>query len=152
VLTAGQRLEPSPTLAAETGVAAFRVAVARWITDASGDLSLGEHIAEAASALRALAGGQSSALCSNIGALENGQDSSIDKSRCRTYAAGRTWELTLPRPRRSGVTAEHFDSAGSGFAAVDTRVGSDQRNAQGLSQGHILCLVGGQIGVEDLDA
>jgi AcrR family transcriptional regulator len=46
-------------LAAETGVAAFRVAFARWIADASGDLSLGEHIAKAASALRALAGGKS---------------------------------------------------------------------------------------------
>jgi AcrR family transcriptional regulator len=43
-------------LAAETGVAAFRVAFARWIADAAGDLSLGEHIAVAASALRALAG------------------------------------------------------------------------------------------------
>jgi AcrR family transcriptional regulator len=44
-------------LAAEAGVAAFRVAFGRWIADTSGDLSLGEHIAEAASALRALAGG-----------------------------------------------------------------------------------------------
>jgi AcrR family transcriptional regulator len=43
-------------LAAETGVAAFRVAFARWIADASGDLSLGEHISEVAAALRALAG------------------------------------------------------------------------------------------------
>ncbi len=42
--------------AAETVVAGSRVALARWIADASGDLSLGEHIAEAASALRALAG------------------------------------------------------------------------------------------------
>jgi AcrR family transcriptional regulator len=45
-------------LTAETGVAAFRVAFARWIADTSGDLSLGEHIAEAASALRALARGK----------------------------------------------------------------------------------------------
>jgi AcrR family transcriptional regulator len=43
-------------LAAETGVAAFRVAFSRWIADASGDLSLGAHIAEATCALRALAG------------------------------------------------------------------------------------------------
>jgi AcrR family transcriptional regulator len=46
-------------LAAETGVATFRVAFGRWIADASADLSLGEHIAEAASALRALAGRRS---------------------------------------------------------------------------------------------
>jgi AcrR family transcriptional regulator len=43
-------------LAAETGVAAFRVAFARWIADASGDQSLGQHITEVASALRVLAG------------------------------------------------------------------------------------------------
>ena len=48
-------------LAAETGVAAFRVAFARWIADSSGELSLGEHITEVASALLALAGGQSQA-------------------------------------------------------------------------------------------
>jgi hypothetical protein len=45
-------------LAAETGVAAFRVAFARWIADATGDRSLGDHITEAASALRVLAGGE----------------------------------------------------------------------------------------------
>ena len=45
-------------LAAETGVAAFRVAFARWIADASGDRSLGEHIAEVASALCVLARAQ----------------------------------------------------------------------------------------------
>jgi AcrR family transcriptional regulator len=43
-------------LVAETGVAAFRVAFSRWIADASGDLSLGAHIAEAICALRVLAG------------------------------------------------------------------------------------------------
>jgi AcrR family transcriptional regulator len=41
-------------LAAEAGVAAFRVAFARWIADTSGVLSLGEHVTEAASALRVL--------------------------------------------------------------------------------------------------
>jgi AcrR family transcriptional regulator len=45
-------------LAAETGVAAFRVAFARWIADVTGDRSLGDHITEAASALRVLAGGE----------------------------------------------------------------------------------------------
>jgi AcrR family transcriptional regulator len=57
-LTLGKRgvADFDAQLAAETGVAAFRVAFARWIADASGDLSLGEHIAKAASALRALAG------------------------------------------------------------------------------------------------
>jgi AcrR family transcriptional regulator len=43
-------------MAAEVGVAAFRVAFARWIADDSGDLSLSEHITEAASGLRAIAG------------------------------------------------------------------------------------------------
>ena len=59
-LTLGKRgvADFDAQMAAETGVAAFRVAFARWIADASGDLSLGEHIAEAASALRALAGGE----------------------------------------------------------------------------------------------
>jgi hypothetical protein len=42
-------------LAAEAGVAAFRVAFARWIADTSGALSLAEHVTEAASALRVLA-------------------------------------------------------------------------------------------------
>jgi AcrR family transcriptional regulator len=45
-------------LAAEAGVAAFRVAFARWSADATGNLSLGEHITQAASALRALALGR----------------------------------------------------------------------------------------------
>jgi AcrR family transcriptional regulator len=59
-LTLGKRgvADFDAQLVAQTGVAAFRVAFARWIADASCDLSLGEHIAEAASALRALAGGQ----------------------------------------------------------------------------------------------
>src|SRR6201998_778741 len=58
-LTLGKRgvADFDAQLAAETGVAAFRVAFARWIADASGDLSLGEHIAEWAPAPRALAGG-----------------------------------------------------------------------------------------------
>jgi AcrR family transcriptional regulator len=58
-LTLGKRgvADFDAQLAAETGVAAFRVAFARWIADTSGDLSLGEHVGEAASALRALAGG-----------------------------------------------------------------------------------------------
>ncbi len=49
-------------LAAETGVAAFRVAFARWIADGSSDLSLGEHITEVTSALRGLAGVKGEAL------------------------------------------------------------------------------------------
>jgi AcrR family transcriptional regulator len=59
-LTLGKRgvADFDARLAAETGVAAFRVAFARWIADADGDLSLGEHITDVASALRALAGGQ----------------------------------------------------------------------------------------------
>jgi AcrR family transcriptional regulator len=59
-LTLGKRgvADFDAQLAGETGVAAFRVAFARWIADASGDLSLCEHITEVASALRALAGGQ----------------------------------------------------------------------------------------------
>jgi len=59
-LTLGKRgvADFDARLAAETGVAAFRVAFARWIADASGHLSLGEHITEVASALRSLAGGQ----------------------------------------------------------------------------------------------
>ena len=56
-LTLGKRgvADFDAQLAAEAGVAAFRVAFTRWIADASGDLSLAGHIAEAASALRALA-------------------------------------------------------------------------------------------------
>ena len=59
-LTLGKRgvTDFDAQLAAETGVAAFRVAFARWIADGSDGLSLGEHITEAASALRALAGGK----------------------------------------------------------------------------------------------
>jgi AcrR family transcriptional regulator len=58
-LTLGKRgvAELDAQLAAEAGVAAFRVAFARWIADAAGELSLGEHITQAAAALRVLAEG-----------------------------------------------------------------------------------------------
>lgn len=50
-----------------------------------------------------------------------------------------------------GVSAEDLDTAFRGPAPLDTRIRSDQRYAEGLSESHILCVVSGQVGIEDLD-
>ncbi|MDT3396209.1 TetR family transcriptional regulator [Streptomyces sp. B1866] len=49
---------PTARLAAEAGIAAFRVAFERWIGDDAGERALADHIRESVDELRTLAGGR----------------------------------------------------------------------------------------------
>src|SRR5579863_4148932 len=71
----------------------------------------------------------------------------------------RSWVRAPPAPpatrpsrerRRSGVRAEDFDLASCYTAAFDPCVGGDQRDVEGFGQGDVLSVVGGQVGMKDL--
>src|SRR5215470_8000086 len=53
---------------------------------------------------------------------------------------------------RSEVRAEDFNSAAGCSASVDAGIGGDQGDVKGFGQGDILRVVGGQVGVQALDA
>lgn len=69
---------------------------------------------------------------------------SANDRRCR--ATG------VATPAALSVSAEDLDGALGCLAPLDTRTRSDQRNGQGLSQGHVLSVVCGKIGMDGLDA